>query len=163
MYNDEAREQFFSNNDVFLNNFCSDMTRDILRLKGVLNDANFIENARKIICELTKLIPNGDFKSPGWNGDRPLIIAGKQTPGGLIKACVGLCIIDRKIYLFAKSGVLNDERFSFPDRENTNLWSDTWRNDGKPYYKKEINLTNPNIPNPLKELEETLKTFNASL
>ena len=164
MWNDEAREQFFSNNDVFLNNFCCDMTRDILRLKGVLNDADFIERARKIICELTKLMPNGDFKSPGWNGDKPLIIAGRQTPGGVIRACVGLCIINKKIYLFAKSGVLNDERFSFPDRENAELWSDTWRNnDGKPYYTKEINLTNPDIPNPLKELESALRAFNASL
>ena len=36
MYNDEAREQFFSNNDVFLNDFCGDITRSVLTKKGVL-------------------------------------------------------------------------------------------------------------------------------
>jgi hypothetical protein len=178
MWNDEAREQFFSNNDVFLNNFCSDNTKIVLRAHKILDenftikDSNSIDNFRLIVSKLTEFIDRAECDSPGWAGfgdkGKPLVIMGKKNNGGRINECIGLCIVASKIYLFTKSGtrndVLNDQRFNFPNKENAELWSDTWRkNDGKPYYKKEINLTNPNIPNPLKELEEALNAFNASL
>jgi 5-methylcytosine-specific restriction endonuclease McrBC GTP-binding regulatory subunit McrB len=88
MWNETNINELLSDNINFLENYCSDQTKDILKTNNIINNENEILNEellnsiRKIIKEITIKIPSASHNSPKYSQDNslnPLVIFGKSS------------------------------------------------------------------------------------
>lgn len=103
MWNDQNREQLLRNNEVFLDDYCSEKTKRVLRANRFLNrqnqiiDQSKITEIRKIIDKLTRLVPYASHNSPNHAiapSRKPIIVFGKaqQNFKGIFDPNMGIAI-----------------------------------------------------------------------
>ena len=143
MWNDINRDELLgkdndpSNIQVFLDNFCSNRTKEVLQAHNVLDERNKVINAglmttfRESVKKLIELMPNAAHSSPGWNNNDakkiPLLAVGTCQKDWRIKRGIGLCIENGEIYpILQDKEIIKHGLEKNPNKENWNEWTDYW-------------------------------------
>ncbi len=67
MWDSVARQNLLENNEVFLSNYCSEKTKEMIG-NARINNPKFIEQLRLVIQKLTELMPKTAHNSSGQSG-----------------------------------------------------------------------------------------------
>jgi hypothetical protein len=136
MWNDTNRDELLGNNKDFLEKYCIERTKAVLREHGVFNKDDFISEFREVVQKLTKLMPNMAHATP-WEKQKPeetpLLFVGRcEADGDINPKIIGLCIIGKsanaEIHLIlGDKNVPENQRISEDDDSNQIGWK-RWTN-----------------------------------
>jgi 5-methylcytosine-specific restriction endonuclease McrBC GTP-binding regulatory subunit McrB len=120
MWDSVACKNLLENNEVFLSNYCSTKTLNVLEASGVLTNEEFIGNFRRVVKRLTELMPHASHNTTLWNWDnqaqaRQILVTGNgsfdiNNRFTISSSVIGLVNINQKIFIFknANSDLCND-------------------------------------------------------
>ena len=129
MWDKNARDLLLSEEN-FEKNYCSAQTKSLIK-----NNPVHFDNFRRVVTQLTELMPNTAHHSPKWTTPpKTLIVAGRCSNGHTIRQHrIGLCVVKNSLYLWTDlhylQGINIKENVFFPAKIDSNPLdqaADTW-------------------------------------